>query len=203
MKVELEHLILWHFDTLGVLPPVELSPDAEPRRRAGGGDQLHDGCQTRQGPPAPVGAEVGEEPGFDLVPRAGARRKVANRDFQARRLGPPREFPFPEAHAGSVASPKRVGSLWVAFFRPAPGRRILLGSRTSPDASSLMPCPMVTSEIPVALATRAMPPRPRSRASVATPILRLRSVSVGAIALYLARIRLSKSILLDIGQEGG
>src|SRR5574340_1140264 len=53
---------------------VEFGVDGQPGAGRGRGDGLHDDFVTGERPSAPVHGDVGEEPVFDLVPLAGARR---------------------------------------------------------------------------------------------------------------------------------
>jgi hypothetical protein len=106
----------------------------------------------------------------------------SSRSSAAARAGPPRWSARP-------APPDRAAAwaLSMVRFRPPPGRRTRPGGSRARDRSSLSPRPIVEVEIPVARATRAVPPRPRARASVAAHTRRDRSVSVDASARYFAR----------------
>jgi len=81
-------------------------------------------------------------------------------------------------HSGDSGSPRRVGStsassastnagsVAVTFLRPPPARRTRPNGDT-PASSSATPCEIRDRDAPVALATAAMPPWPRDRASAA------------------------------------
>ena len=81
----------------------------------------------------------------------------------------------------------RPGSRSSARFLPAPGDRCRSDAPT-PASSSRRPFAMVTRDIPVASATRAVPPRPNARASVAAHSLRARSSSTGRRSRYFPSI---------------
>ena len=74
----------------------------------------------------------------------------------------------------------------VSGFLPPPGLRNRSGSSSGNRSSSLIPAWMVVLDIPVASATRAMPPRPIARASTAAQRRRVRSSSKGLSATNLA-----------------
>jgi hypothetical protein len=72
----------------------------------------------------------------------------------------------------------KPGSFSTIDRRPPPGRRTRPTSSRSPESISRI----VFSEIPLALATAATPPRPNTRASDAAQIRRARSFNSGANA---------------------
>ena len=74
----------------------------------------------------------------------------------------------------------------MSGFLPPPGLRNRSGSSSGSRSSSLIPAWMVVLDIPVASATRAMPPRPIARASAAAQRRRVRSSSKGLSATNLA-----------------
>src|SRR5664280_960957 len=73
-------LLVGDFDAGGVAGGVELGVDVQAGAGSGGGDGVDDDFVAGQGPAAPVHRDVGEEPVFDFVPFAGARREVAHGD---------------------------------------------------------------------------------------------------------------------------
>src|SRR5215204_637734 len=92
-----------------------------------------------QGRAAPVHGDVGEEPMLDLVPLAGTRREVADRDRQAGAIGQLLQLPFhsrspapllPPAVIKSVTpsgpesrSRARARASWAAARRARPDRQ--------------------------------------------------------------------------------
>ena len=103
-EANLRHLFVRDLPALRIFALVDLGPDAQARLGPGRGDEVDDRHQAGQRPAAPVGADVREQPVFDLVPLAGARREVADSDGQPCRLGQPLEFPFSQADLGPVAA---------------------------------------------------------------------------------------------------
>jgi len=81
------------------------------------------------------------------------------------------------------------GCLSWLRFRPPPGRRCRSASSCDEECSSRIPVRMVRSEIPVASATAAMPPRPSERASAAAQRRRPRSSRSATKAMYFVRIQ--------------
>jgi len=79
-------------------------------------------------------------------------------------------------------SASSVGSVSVSGLRPPPGRRTRPRSSVPPDSNSQIPVRIVSTAIPVARATAAIPPRPAERASAAAHNRRWRSLSSPAIA---------------------
>jgi hypothetical protein len=71
----------------GLLVRVQISADPESVFRFGVGDQIHYNFMTPQRLTMPVLADIRKESMLDLVPLAGPRRKVADRDMQASFVG--------------------------------------------------------------------------------------------------------------------
>ena len=67
-------------------------------------DELNDRFKRDQGLGTPVDGDIGEEAMFDLVPFAGARRKMTDRDAQSRLVGQPLHLPLPQAAASGVGA---------------------------------------------------------------------------------------------------
>ena len=86
-QVNLGHLLIRNLDTIWISPLVQLTPDSQASLRPCRGDEADDCCQAHQWSAAPIHADVGKEPMLDLVPFAGSRRKVADGDRLARRIG--------------------------------------------------------------------------------------------------------------------
>ena len=82
----------------------------------------------------------------------------------------------------------RPGSQSVSALRPPPGARTrappACGSGGVAESSSLTPARTVPRDIPVASATRVIPPRPMARASAAAHRRRVRSSNSGPNRLY-------------------
>src|SRR3989304_2456754 len=87
---------------------------------------------------------------LDLVPLAGARREMTDRNHQSRLLGQLLELPFPEAETGTVAATtiggdeeRRGAGVVVAtqFAPPAPDRSPGGGSRVGVPPPSAGPYP--------------------------------------------------------------
>ena len=102
---------------------------------------------TDQRTPTPVHRNEREQAMFYLVPLAGARRKVANLNVQARLLRESTEFEFPQAHtvpvaAATVSGDDQLFGLWIPLAAhaqpPAPDglyrecRRVVVGAYAHP-----------------------------------------------------------------------
>ena len=61
--------------------------DRQPVGRFGRGDQFDNNLMTDQRTTAPILRYETKQPMLDLVPFAGSRRKMTNRDRQAERVG--------------------------------------------------------------------------------------------------------------------
>lgn len=82
-EIHLSQLMVGYFDASGVPILVQFSVDREPFRRCGVADQVDHHFMTHQRAAAPVLRDVAEHSMLDLVPFAGAWRKVAHRDGEA------------------------------------------------------------------------------------------------------------------------
>ena len=101
---------------------------------------------------------------------------------------------------GLIGSPRVVGFIILSSaskspgcsvvndLRPPPLRRCRSGANGSGLSSSLIPVRIVRSEIPVAVATATIPPRPSDLASIAAHLRRPRSSSSDERCRYLSRI---------------
>ena len=98
------HLFIRHFPSRRIFPPVESAGDFESPGGGGARNEFDDGFLILQRLSPPVGGDKGKEPVFDLVPLAGAGRKVANRYFQARLVGEALQLELPKSQARPVAT---------------------------------------------------------------------------------------------------
>src|SRR5713101_3575980 len=73
---EAGELLIGDGAALRIGPAIQLAPHAQAGGRPRGADQVDDHGQTHERLPAPVGADVGEQPVLDLVPLAGTGRGV-------------------------------------------------------------------------------------------------------------------------------
>src|SRR6202034_3535070 len=78
VNMELGDFFVGDFDAFGVDTGVEFRMDLEPGGSAGGRNQAHNDLKTGQRLAAPVLGDAREEAVFDLVPFAGARRKMTH-----------------------------------------------------------------------------------------------------------------------------
>src|SRR5664279_2971427 len=86
-KSDLSQLGIGHLDAGRVGAFVQFRMNPEPCSGSRSGDQVDDDLQTDQGLATPVLRDEGEQSMLDLVPLAGARRKVTDRDAQACLVG--------------------------------------------------------------------------------------------------------------------
>src|SRR5687767_9694447 len=68
----------------GVLTLVQGRADLQTTFRPRVGNQINNDCMAHQGAPTPILGDLREHPVLDLVPLAGARRKVTHGNLQAR-----------------------------------------------------------------------------------------------------------------------
>ena len=90
-------------DATRVLAAVEFRPNAESGPTVRRANEAHDRGQVDEWGAAPIHRDVREHPMLDLVPLARTRRKVTDRDHQARPIGQTRQFPLPQPEARPVA----------------------------------------------------------------------------------------------------
>ena len=74
-------VLLGVLDAGGVRVGVEFTVDGQSGGRGGVADQVDDDLVGFQWPAAPVHGDLGEQPVLDLVPLAGSRWEVADRDL--------------------------------------------------------------------------------------------------------------------------
>ena len=87
VEIDRGQLCVRNCNTLGISPLIELTLDPQSSLCPSRGDEVYNSGQGQQGSTAPILGDVGKESMFDLVPFAGSRRKVANGDRLARRIG--------------------------------------------------------------------------------------------------------------------
>lgn len=121
----------------GVFPTVQCTSHLQSPRSRRLRDQPNDDFIIRQGFAAPVRADKREEPMFDLVPLAGARRKVTHENGQLKFIRQALQLAFPEAKALPIAA--------AAIGRNK--KTLGLGDRGGvlPRATSLEPTPRRTA----------------------------------------------------------
>jgi hypothetical protein len=105
VQVDGGKLLLAHLDPFRVLARVQLTLDAKAGSGGGAGDQVDDDFMAHQRFATPVLSDEGEQTVLDLVPLAGSRRKVADRDLQPDFVGQFLQLQLPQPHARSVAAP--------------------------------------------------------------------------------------------------
>ncbi len=81
-------------------------------------------------PPSPIAGDVTEHTVFDLVPLAGAGRKVADFNRLANLIGEFLELQLPEATPTAVAAPT------VRSDEQTTGRRVSLGAHALPPLTN-------------------------------------------------------------------
>jgi Endosomal/lysosomal potassium channel TMEM175 len=84
LEPQLRHLLIGNLDPCRIGIGIELAFHGETGLRRGGSDQINDDLVTDQRRAPPVLADEREQAVFDLIPLAGARRKMADRNLQAR-----------------------------------------------------------------------------------------------------------------------
>jgi hypothetical protein len=94
-KLEFRHLLVGNLEALLIGIGVDPAFHDQAGSRCGGSDEVDDDLMADEWLATPVLTDIGEEAVFDLVPLAGARREVANRDFQSGFIGQLLQFPFP------------------------------------------------------------------------------------------------------------
>ena len=101
--VEPCHVLLGHFEVCHIAATVETALDLQ---ALGGsaGDQADGGLVIPEGLAAPVRGDEREQPVFDLVPFARARREAADRNLQVGFIGQVLQFAFPPREKHLVGS---------------------------------------------------------------------------------------------------
>src|SRR6185437_8651448 len=102
--VERGHVLIGDFDSGGIEVFVEFATDGQTGCRGGRADEFDDGAVIDERPSAPVPRDEREEAVLDLVPFAGAGRKMEDGDGQSQLVGELLQFGLPEADAGAIAA---------------------------------------------------------------------------------------------------
>jgi len=105
-ELDLTELLVGHFDSGLILIRVQDCLDFEPGARLGAANQMNDGLIIDQRLPSPVQTDKRKEPVLDLVPLAGSRRIVTDRDRYPDLIRHLLQVDFPGAQAISVAPPR-------------------------------------------------------------------------------------------------
>ena len=104
LEPDSRHLRVGHGHAVGVAALIDLRPNAQTGAAVRGTDQAHDRGQIHERCAAPVHRDVREQPMFDAVPFAGARRKVTHGDREAGAIREALQFPFPQSEARPIAA---------------------------------------------------------------------------------------------------
>jgi hypothetical protein len=100
----LGHDLVGYGDTGGIGIQIESGSDFQAGGGAGCANQTDDGLEIDEWPTAPMNADVREQAMLDLVPLAGARWQMADRDRKVLRIGQALEPHLPETTASAIAS---------------------------------------------------------------------------------------------------
>ena len=90
--------------TDGIPTPIETASDGQALSRGRLRDQLHDRLVVAQRFAAPVRGDEGEQPVFDLVPFARARREMADANGKSGPRPPALQLQLPEPQALAIAA---------------------------------------------------------------------------------------------------
>src|SRR5487761_1747999 len=104
LDVYLGELFVCYFPSLFIFTWVEFGKDLETRVRRCGTDEVDDNFIALQGLALPILCHMTEQPMFNLVPFAGARRKMADLDFQPGLVTQLLQFDFPKTTSTAVAA---------------------------------------------------------------------------------------------------
>ena len=109
-------------DATRVLAAVEFRPNAESGPTVRRANEAHDRGQVDEWGAAPIHRDVREQPMLDLVPLARTRRKVTDRDHQARPIGQTLQFPLPQPEAAPLLPPASavINSDWACRYAGRP-----------------------------------------------------------------------------------
>ena len=83
LDIKAGHLIIRDLLSLGVAPGIEFTAHPQSTARSRPRNQIDDDRKACQRPATPILTDERKQPVLDLVPFAGPRRKVANRNSQA------------------------------------------------------------------------------------------------------------------------
>ena len=104
-ELDLVELLVGHFDSGLILVRVQHCLDFEPGTRLGTTDQIDDRLVIDQRLSSPIQTDKREQPVLDLVPLAGSRRVVTDRDRYLDLIRHPLQVELPCAKSISVAPP--------------------------------------------------------------------------------------------------
>ena len=82
VEINLLHVVLRDFAPGGIFAAIQAAGHGQAFRGRRLGDEIHDRFVVAQWLTAPIGGDEGKEAMLNLVPLAGARRKVADRNGQ-------------------------------------------------------------------------------------------------------------------------
>ena len=123
MKVDLGEIFVTHLSPFLIVARVELRMNFQTGLGGCGSDQIHHDFMRLQGLAPPVLGHVTKQPMFDLVPFAGARRKMAYFDCQAGFVAQLLQFDLPKTVATTVAAAAVGGDQQAQRLRvPTPMR---------------------------------------------------------------------------------
>ena len=103
-QVDARHLCLAHFTSRWVSAAVQSAGDFQSLRRGCSGDEMDDRFVVPHRLTAPIRRDEGKQPVLDLVPFAGAGRKMTHRNAQSCLIGKVLQFQFPQPQPPPVAS---------------------------------------------------------------------------------------------------
>src|SRR5579864_8884540 len=98
------HFFIRNLDPLRVTVGIELTANTQTRSSSGRGDQVHNHAVADQRFGTPVQSDEREEAMLDLVPLAGARRKVTDRNLDPNLIGEALQLAFPQPQTRTVAA---------------------------------------------------------------------------------------------------
>lgn len=104
LEIECLQFLLGHLDPALVCSPIQTGFDDQPGLGRRSRDEIHDGTVVGQGPASPVRGDERKEAMLNLVPLAGARRKVTYRDRQLLLGRKSLELSLPQMAAVAIAS---------------------------------------------------------------------------------------------------
>lgn len=104
LQVDGRQLVVRHFDSGWIAATIQLSLDSQAGLGAGAGNQVDDHLVADEWLAAPVLGDVAEHAVLNLVPLAGARRKVTDMDRQPQLGRQVLQCQLPKAAAAAVAA---------------------------------------------------------------------------------------------------
>ena len=116
------HLLVSDFYLRRVIFTVENASNFKTRLRTRVRYQVHNGGVCQQWLAAPVLSDIRKQAMFNLVPFAGPRRQVADRNVKTRLVGQLLQFPLPKTYARSITS--------SAICNNLQGTRLRIGFRS-------------------------------------------------------------------------